>query len=123
MLKRLCFLRFYVESYLYLPFLFIIEPRYIHRCCCYPLLLFFFFFQAEDGIRDIGVTGVQTCALPILTPPDRRRPASMVAQVPIGAATAPTKAACGQASRPMPPAGSRSSASGRIIRADRKSVV
>src|SRR3712207_8683013 len=27
---------------------------------------FVFFFQAEDGIRDIGVTGVQTCALPIL---------------------------------------------------------
>src|SRR3712207_8500757 len=25
----------------------------------------FFFFQAEDGIRDIGVTGVETCALPI----------------------------------------------------------
>src|SRR5207245_8172941 len=29
------------------------------------LLLFFFFFQAEDGIRDATVTGVQTCALPI----------------------------------------------------------
>ena len=29
-------------------------------------LLFFFFFQAEDGIRDDLVTGVQTCALPIL---------------------------------------------------------
>src|SRR2546427_9207433 len=29
------------------------------------LLLFFFFFQAEDGIRDLTVTGVQTCALPI----------------------------------------------------------
>src|SRR3712207_8040486 len=29
------------------------------------MLKFFFFFQAEDGIRDIGVTGVQTCALPI----------------------------------------------------------
>ena len=28
-------------------------------------IIFFFFFQAEDGIRDIGVTGVQTCALPI----------------------------------------------------------
>src|SRR3712207_185694 len=28
-------------------------------------ILGFFFFQAEDGIRDIGVTGVQTCALPI----------------------------------------------------------
>src|SRR5256886_13365613 len=30
--------------------------------CC---LGFFFFFQAEDGIRDLTVTGVQTCALPI----------------------------------------------------------
>src|SRR5256885_9635290 len=29
------------------------------------LYLFFFFFQAEDGIRDYKVTGVQTCALPI----------------------------------------------------------
>src|SRR5439155_18561548 len=29
-----------------------------------------FFFQAEDGIRDGHVTGVQTCALPILTPGD-----------------------------------------------------
>src|SRR2546427_9222456 len=27
--------------------------------------IFFFFFQAEDGIRDLTVTGVQTCALPI----------------------------------------------------------
>src|SRR6266496_659816 len=30
------------------------------------MLSFFFFFQAEDGIRDLYVTGVQTCALPIL---------------------------------------------------------
>src|SRR2546422_1848514 len=29
-------------------------------------MCFFFFFQAEDGIRDVAVTGVQTCALPIL---------------------------------------------------------
>src|SRR5438270_5070447 len=29
------------------------------------LFVFFFFFQAEDGIRDWTVTGVQTCALPI----------------------------------------------------------
>src|SRR3989475_5412795 len=29
-------------------------------------MFFFFFFQAEDGIRDLTVTGVQTCALPIL---------------------------------------------------------
>src|SRR5207244_10501192 len=34
--------------------------------------LFFFFFQAEDGIRDDLVTGVQTCALPI-SPGQRRQ--------------------------------------------------
>src|SRR3712207_7177105 len=36
---------------------------------CVVIILFFFFFQAEDGIRDIGVTGVQTCALPIFAAP------------------------------------------------------
>src|SRR5256885_5649838 len=35
----------------------------IYSCVMY---IFFFFFQAEDGIRDYKVTGVQTCALPIL---------------------------------------------------------
>src|SRR3989337_986070 len=43
-------------------------------CCCHStatiesvsLSFFFFFFQAEDGIRDATVTGVQTCALPIM---------------------------------------------------------
>src|SRR5690606_41139644 len=34
------------------------------------LFVVFFFFQAEDGIRDFHVTGVQTCALPILTTTD-----------------------------------------------------
>src|SRR6266487_769734 len=34
--------------------------------CEYDVYIFFFFFQAEDGIRDGRVTGVQTCALPIL---------------------------------------------------------
>src|SRR5713226_10428055 len=33
-----------------------------------PCFWFFFFFQAEDGIRDGRVTGVQTCALPIFDP-------------------------------------------------------
>src|SRR2546422_10137351 len=32
-------------------------------------LCLFFFFQAEDGIRDVAVTGVQTCALPISVRP------------------------------------------------------
>src|SRR5688572_31973411 len=31
------------------------------------VFVLFFFFQAEDGIRDLTVTGVQTCALPICT--------------------------------------------------------
>src|SRR2546429_4462579 len=34
-------------------------------CSSMLLWFFFFFFQAEDGIRDVAVTGVQTCALPI----------------------------------------------------------
>src|SRR5439155_17453358 len=36
---------------------------------CMDYLYIFFFFQAEDGIRDGHVTGVQTCALPISTSP------------------------------------------------------
>src|SRR3989454_9249177 len=36
------------------------------------LCFFFFFFQAEDGIRDYKVTGVQTCALPISSPRTRQ---------------------------------------------------
>ena len=32
---------------------------------CFVFFYIFFFFQAEDGIRDRNVTGVQTCALPI----------------------------------------------------------
>src|SRR2546430_4806213 len=38
----------------------------IGRCARRSFFLFFF-FQAEDGIRDLTVTGVQTCALPIFT--------------------------------------------------------
>src|SRR2546422_7957392 len=37
----------------------------IHIICLFFIFIFFFFFQAEDGIRDVAVTGVQTCALPI----------------------------------------------------------
>src|SRR2546421_7179605 len=36
--------------------------------CVSLVIFFFFFFQAEDGIRDLIVTGVQTCALPICSP-------------------------------------------------------
>src|SRR2546427_1016723 len=40
------------------------------------LVSFFFFFQAEDGIRDLTVTGVQTCALPIFLRASARRRAA-----------------------------------------------
>src|SRR5436309_10849126 len=51
-----------------------------------PYVVFFFFFQAEDGIRDFHVTGVQTCALPIsgllvAIEPDFWVPATMIEQV------------------------------------------
>src|SRR2546426_9956903 len=43
----------------------------------YFVSFFFFFFQAEDGIRDYKVTGVQTCALPICAQTKRRRGKSL----------------------------------------------
>src|SRR5690606_25388260 len=52
-----------------------------------------FFFQAEDGIRDFHVTGVQTCALPISVRPDDLEPDGAVTVWPEGhtdAADAPT---------------------------------
>src|SRR3990167_9369702 len=44
--------------------------------------MFLLFFQAEDGIRDLTVTGVQTCALPIW--PDSRANQALVLQVGVG---------------------------------------
>src|SRR2546430_10238510 len=37
--------------------------------CAWRVVWYLFFFQAEDGIRDLTVTGVRTCALPILGVP------------------------------------------------------
>src|SRR5690606_40992038 len=57
-----------------------------------------FFFQAEDGIRDFHVTGVQTCALPISA---RSRPASTASHIPMREREIrhiPTSRSC---SRPM----------------------
>src|SRR5437763_15973149 len=52
-------------------------------------MLFSFFFQAEDGIRDTSVTGVQTCALPILRCADTTCTATVTDTASIGA-TQPT---------------------------------
>src|SRR5436190_14176554 len=54
---------------------------YKYIFCVFNLLFsffafFFFFFQAEDGIRDHCVTGVQTCALPISSKARRSSPTS-----------------------------------------------
>src|SRR5258707_5998795 len=57
-----------LHTCMFLPQIVCIEARTVST-----LRLFFFFFQAEDGIRDIGVTGVQTCALPIYSPDSRRK--------------------------------------------------
>src|SRR5207245_8543187 len=48
-----------VDSYIFLLFFCYVFFLFV------LFLFFFFFFQAEDGIRDATVTGVQTCALPI----------------------------------------------------------
>src|SRR2546430_9793357 len=44
----------------------------------------FFFFQAEDGIRDLTVTGVQTCALPIFPSVPMAQAGPMFANRPLG---------------------------------------
>src|SRR2546430_9048795 len=59
------------------------------------ILLFFFFFQAEDGIRDLTVTGVQTCALPIfgeMAPLDS--PTSIISTAIFGITPLEASAAC-----------------------------
>src|SRR5690349_23528583 len=56
-------------------------------CCIVRFLcrmfsvLFIFFFQAEDGIRDLYVTGVQTCALPIYAPRAERQLVALVGEL------------------------------------------
>src|SRR5207253_5571833 len=59
-------------------------PQHTHCRCARPFTIQVFFFQAEDGIRDGHVTGVQTCALPISPPelqPSRDEPRPDVARV------------------------------------------
>src|SRR2546422_7720350 len=55
----------------------------------------FFFFQAEDGIRDVAVTGVQTCALPISCGSSRARQPSASRHV-----QANRSSCCGRAKTP-----------------------
>src|SRR5438270_1659863 len=56
---------YYIFVYVYVLFFFFFFIFFFFYHSFYIVLFFFFFFQAEDGIRDLTVTGVQTCALPI----------------------------------------------------------
>src|SRR6267143_7256945 len=60
----------------------------------------FFFFQAEDGIRDGTVTGVQTCALPISRARIRRNPMKLRPSLVALAALLAASAACAQGFKP-----------------------
>src|SRR2546421_7325325 len=70
------------------------------------ILVFFFFFQAEDGIRDLIVTGVQTCALPIsldrarATGPPQREPDQEVGQLRVLGQERAVKVGAEDAARP-----------------------
>src|SRR5437879_12303462 len=59
-----------------------------------------FFFQAEDGIRDTSVTGVQTCALPI-SPPPGKMPRKEPSAVPRSIEGAESLMSCQVGSRPV----------------------
>src|SRR3989454_6555817 len=75
------------------------------------LVLFFFFFQAEDGIRDYKVTGVQTCALPISPGGGAAGPAPRVARAPRLGAGAPVRASY-RSGHPPPPSGTHRGSDG-----------
>src|SRR3989440_788768 len=81
---------------------------------------FFFFFQAEDGIRDLIVTGVQTCALPI-SRCSSTRVRSASSRIRRATPRRFGSARCRPRSRCSPPRDSAAS-SRRSMRADRKST-
>src|SRR3989440_902512 len=64
---------------------------------------FFFFFQAEDGIRDLIVTGVQTCALPISARRRSRRVQARATQSARGSAGPPRRTRAPRCARPRFP--------------------
>src|SRR2546427_8605237 len=80
---------------------------------------FFFFFQAEDGIRDLTVTGVQTCALPICAAPPGT---GAGAGFPTGADPRLAVAALRRAGRGALPSHDARLGSGRAVRSEERRV-
>src|SRR5204863_6691207 len=87
--------------------------------CLMFCFFFFFFFQAEDGIRDLYVTGVQTCALPILTGHIRLRAPTHLTVRSHGSHSAHAEASRHPRRRAAPDGGDGEALGGE----DRKSVV
>src|SRR2546430_8934145 len=79
-------------------------------------LHFFFFFQAEDGIRDLTVTGVQTCALPICAAMTALKRSSKSPRKRVPASSAPVSSAKISASCNAPGAPCTSSCRSRAAR-------
>src|SRR5438874_6400407 len=73
-----------VDFYLYFYIVYVLNLLFFYS---WIFFFFFFFFQAEDGIRDLYVTGVQTCALPISDRLCRLLDARGAARLGAGAAT------------------------------------
>src|SRR5690554_6999534 len=109
---------------MFIYFVFLKLFFYLFFLLVFMAFFVFFFFQAEDGIRDADVTGVQTCALPISVPgadAARRRP---VDPAPVGQRRGPAEP-CQQRQpgrqRRGVPLGARLAAA--VPGPDRKSVV
>src|SRR5256885_11458802 len=83
----------------------------------------FFFFQAEDGIRDYKVTGVQTCALPISRPGLASRPGWQTRAHPGQPGFRPVRRGPGPGAPGRPVARPRAAPHRRPAARDRKSVV
>src|SRR2546429_7382728 len=87
------------------------------------VLYIFFFFQAEDGIRDVAVTGVQTCALPILRVQRARRRDGAVLLLDRGRLRRVRAARARPGPRAVLPAVDRARRAAPARMGDRKSVV
>src|SRR5438093_5396340 len=106
---------------------FVRPDRFIVLFCLtfvFCFFFFFFFFQAEDGIRDWSVTGVQTCALPISAPVRRRGHARVHAPRAQLATDDPPRLRRPRPldGRAVPVRADVSATAGRALRADRRYV-
>src|SRR2546427_954832 len=99
----------------------VVDFDFVVSCIPYGFFFFFFFFQAEDGIRDLTVTGVQTCALPISSSAGRSWARTDATQRSVVAPPSQVTTTAAVRTGSHPPAASGAGAA--AVRTDRKSVV